>query len=106
MVGQCHEGCVLRIGVQTAADDVNTLQRVDGLAVLTSLQVYMIEAVLGIEPIGHTFLDGLYDNDASVEVGLLVHVPDDPVNERTEEITFTELNYFLGHHALRRELFV
>ncbi len=106
LVGQCHVGLVLSVGVQTAADDVDTLQRVDGLAVLTTLQVHVVQAVLTIQPLNHTLSQRLYDDDRTIEVSLLVHVPDNPINKGAQEISFTELNNFLGHHALRREVFV
>ena len=66
----------------------------------------MIQAVLCIEPVNHTTLDGLYYNNATVEVGLLVHVPDNPINKSTEEIALTKLNNLFRHNALRRKLFV
>ena len=106
LICQCHEGSVLRIGVQRTADDVDALQRVHGLAVLTTLQVHVIEAVLGIEPVHHTFFNRLYDDNATVEVSLLVHIPDNPIYECAEEVTFTELNHLFRHHALRSKLFV
>ncbi len=106
LVSQCHEGGILGVGVQRTANDVDTLQRVHGLAVLTTLQVHMVQAVLGVEPVHHTSFNGLYDNDTTVEVGLLVHVPDNPINECAEEVSFTELNHLFRHHALRSELFV
>ena len=66
----------------------------------------MVEAVLAVEPVNHTALDGLNHNHRTVEVGLLVHVPYNPVNESTEEVTLTKLNDFLWHHALRSRALV
>ena len=66
----------------------------------------MVQAVLTIEPLYHTLVDGLYDDDTTIEVGLLVHVPDNPINERTEEVTLTKLNHLFRHYALRSEIFV
>ena len=106
LVGQSHEGGILAVWVQGAANHVDALQRIHGLAVLAALQVDVVQAVLAVEPFCHTALDRLYDNDRTVEVGLLVHVPDNPINERAEEVSFAKLNHFFGHHALRRELFV
>jgi len=106
LVGQRQEGSILRVGVQRAADDVDTLEGVDGLAVLATLQVNVVETVLGVEPVDHTVLDGLYDDDRSVEVGLLVHVPDNPINECAEEVSLAELDDLLGHHTLRSKLLV
>ena len=106
LVGQCHEGVVLRVGVQCAADDVDTLEGVDGLAVLTTLQVDVIQTVLTVQPVDHAAVDGLYDNNRTVEVGLLVHVPDNPINECTKEVSLTKLNHLFRHHALRSKVFV
>lgn len=61
----------------------------------------MIEAVLAVEPVDHAAVDRLDDDNAGIEVGLLVHVVDDPVNECTEEITLTKLNDSFWHDALR-----
>ena len=106
LVSQGHEGSVLRIGVQGAADDVDALQGVHGLAILTSLQVDVVQAVLTVEPLGHTSFNRLDDDYRTVEVGLLVHVPDNPIYERAKEVTLSELNHLLGHYALRCKLLV
>ena len=66
----------------------------------------MIETVLGIEPVNHTFLNRLYNDYRTIEVCLLVHVPDNPIYECAEEVTFTELNHLFRHDALRSKLFV
>ena len=66
----------------------------------------MIEAVLGIEPIHHTSFYRLHYDNRTVEIGLLVHIPDNPIYECTEEVAFSELNNLFRHNALRRELFV
>lgn len=63
----------------------------------------MVEAVLTVEPVNHTALDRLYNNYTTVEVGLLVHVPDDPINKCAEEVTFAKLDNLFRHHALRSE---
>ena len=106
LVGQRHESIVLRVGVQRATDDVDALQGVDGLTVLTTLQVNMIQTVLTVQPVDHTLVDGLYDDNRTIEVGLLVHIPDNPINKSTEEVTLTKLNHLFRHHALRSEVFV
>ena len=102
LLGKCHVSLVLCVWVKGAADDVDTLKAVYGLSVETALEVYMVEAVLTIEPVYHTSFYRLYDNNATVEVGLLIHVPNNPVNECAEEVSLTELNDFLWHHAFRR----
>ena len=104
--GQCHEGGMLGIGVQRTTDDVDALQCVHGLTILTPLQVHVVQTVLTIEHVCHTLLDGLYDDDTSVEVSLLVHIPDNPIDEGPEEVSFSELNHLLRHHTLRGKLFV
>ena len=106
LVSQCHESSILGIGIQRTADHVDTLKGVHGLAVLTTLQVHMVQTILGIEPVNHTSFNRLYNDNGAVEVGLLVHVPDNPIYKCTEEVTFTELNHLFRHHALRSKLFV
>ncbi len=106
LFGQCQEGIVLRVGIQAAANDVDTLEGVHRLAVLAALQVDVVQAVLAVEPVDHTAIEGLDDDDGTIEVCLLVHVPDDPIYECAEEVAFAELNDLFGHDALRSELFV
>jgi hypothetical protein len=66
----------------------------------------VVKTILTIEPVDHTSIEWLYNNYRTIEVGLLVHVPDDPINECTEKIALAKLNDFLGHNALRSEVFV
>jgi hypothetical protein len=106
LIGQCHESSVLCVRIQCATNHVDTLQGVYGLTVLAALQVYVVKAILGVEPVYHTSFDRLYDYYATVKIGLLVHIPDNPIYECTEEITLTELNHLFRHHALWSELFV
>ena len=56
----------------------------------------MVKAVLLVEIVNHTLLDRLDEYDRSVEVGLLICFPDNPVNKCAEKIALTELNHFLG----------
>ena len=97
-----HECPVLGVRVQRTRDDVDTLERVHSLAVQTALQVHVIEAVLTVQPLYHTFLDRLNDSYRTVEVRLSVHVPYNPVHKCAEEVTFTKLNDLLGSDTLRR----
>ena len=97
-----HECPVLRIRVQSARDNVNTLKAIYCLTVQTTLEVHMIQAILTIEPFYHTFFNRLNDSHRTIEVRLSVHVPYDPIHESAEEITFTKLNDFLGSDTLRR----
>ena len=70
------------------------------LAVEASLQVDVIESVLAVKPLNHTLVDRLNDNYRTVEVGLCVHVPYNPVNECAEEVTLAKLDDFLWHCTL------
>ena len=106
LLSQSHESLVLRIWIQCTADNVDTLQGVDSLAVLLTLKVYVIEAVLTVQPVNHTTSQWLNYNDRTVEVGLLVHIPYNPIYECTEEVTFTKLNDFLWSDALRSSALV
>ena len=101
LVGQRHEGLVLGVGVQGARNHVDALQTVHSLTVLTALQIHVIQTVLTVQPVYHTALDGLNHHHAAVEIGLLVHVPQNPVYKGAKEIALTELNHFLRHHAFR-----
>ena len=101
LLSQSHECLVLRIWIQCTADYIDTLQCIDSLAVLLTLKVYVIEAVLTVQPVNHTTSQWLNYNDRTVEVGLLVHIPYNPIYECTEEVTFTKLNDSLRSDTLR-----
>ena len=103
---QCHESGVLRIGVEGAGDHIDTLQRVHGLAVEATLQVHVVEAVLSVEPLYHAFVNRLYHYNGAVEVGLGIHIPDNPIYKCAEEVAFAELDDTLGCHALGGSPFV
>lgn len=57
-----------------------------------TLQVQVIETVLLVEPVHKAFLYGLHNDYGCIEVGLLVGLPDYPVDECAEEVAFAELN--------------
>jgi len=59
----------------------------------------MIKPVLPVHPVDHTALDGLNYHNRRVEIGLLVHVVDDPVYKGTQKITFSKLNDSLWHNT-------
>ena len=101
-----HEFFVLGVRIESSADDVNHRQAVDSLAFFKSLQVNMIEVILSVEHVNHSSVDWLNDNDAAVEVCLLVHVPDYPVNECAEEVAFSELDDSLGTNCFSCSFFV
>ena len=84
------------IGAQAPADDVDQVDAVHGLAVLESLEIQVIQAVLLVEPADHALLDGLHHDDGAAKIGLLVGLPDDPLDERAKEVAFAELDYFLS----------
>ena len=69
---------------------------VHGLAVLETLEIQVIQAVLLVEPADHALLDGLDHDDGAVEIGFLVGLPYDPLDERAEEVALTELDDLLG----------
>ena len=98
---QCHVCPVLGIGVQGTTDNIDTLQRVDRLTFQTTLQVHMIQAVLTVEPLHHTFVNRLNHNHRTVEIGLGIHVPYNPIYECAEEVAFTKLDDSFGSHTLR-----
>ena len=97
---------MLCIWVHSAADDINHFEAVDGLAVKNTLQVNVIQVVLSVEHVHHATFNGLYHYHTSVEVGLFVHVPDNPVNKSAQEISFTKLNDAFGTLSLYGSLFV
>ena len=84
------------IRAQAAADDVDQIDAVHGLAVLQSLEIQVIQAVLLVEPADHALLDGLDHDDGAVEIGFLVGLPDNPLDERAEEVALTELDDLFG----------
>jgi hypothetical protein len=107
LVGQCEECVGLGEGAETAADYVNAGERIDHFAIETALEVHVVEAVLTLEKLHHECVGGTLHNDyRRVEVGLVVHVLDDPVYKRTEEVTFAKLNDSLGSDCLRSGQFV
>lgn len=101
LLSKSHESLILRIRIEGAADDVDTSELVYSLTVLTALKVHVIEAVLTVKPVNHAALNWLNDNDRAVEVGLLIHIVDNPVDKSTKEVALTKLDNSLGHHALR-----
>ena len=80
---QSHVSQILCVRVDGTADNIDTLKAIYSLAIETTLKVYVIEAVLTIEPIYHTALNRLNYYYRTIEVGLLVHVPYNPVYKCT-----------------------
>ena len=58
------QDCLYHVNLQGRENGkpVNTLERIDGLAVLAALQINVIQTVLTVEPVNHTAFDGLYNN--------------------------------------------
>jgi len=105
LVGESHERLVLRVRVECAADDIHTVDGVDDFTVNATLEVEVVETILTIEPVNHALVNRLNDYDRGVKVGFLVHVPDNPIDKRTKEVTFAELNDTLWRdHFGRRPL--
>ena len=100
LLGKCHEGLILRVGVEGTADDINACECVYRLTVLPALQVDMVEAVLSVKPVYHAAFDGLHHDHGTVEVGLLVHVVDDPIYKGTEKVSLAKLDDAFRHDTL------
>ncbi len=96
LLGQLHISLEIGIGVDSPADDINQVHAVHRLAVQESLEVQMIQAVLLVQHIDHSAVDGLDHHDGSVKVRLLVGFPDDPLDESPQEVAFAELDDLLG----------
>ena len=96
---------MLCVRINTTTYNINTVELVHSLAIETSLKVYVVKAILTVEPLNHTAVDRLNDNDRTVEICLGIHVPYNPVNESAKEVSLTELDYFLRHYTLRCSAF-
>ena len=96
LFGELQIALEILIGAQAPADDVDQVDAVHGLAVLESLEIQVIQAVLFVKPADHALLDGLHHDDGAVEIGFLVGLPDDPLDECAEEVPFAELDDLLG----------
>ena len=96
LLGQGQVGAKVLVRVQAAGDDVNQVHAIHGLAVLQTLQIQVVQAILLVEPAHHAFLDGLDHHYGTVEVRLLVGLPDNPLDECAEEVSFAKLNHLLG----------
>ena len=80
---QLHELCILCIGVQCTADNVNHCEAINNFAFVQSLEVYMIEIILRIQHVHHTFVDRLNNDYATIEIGFFVHIIDYPIYKCT-----------------------
>ncbi len=56
----------------------------------------MVEAVLRQQTFDVAAATGLDDDDITIEIGLLIHVGDNPIGETTEEVAFAKLNDAIG----------
>ena len=94
------------VRIQGTADDINHRQTVHGLSLFQSLQVDMIQAILGVQLVNHSLLNGLYHYYTVIEIGFFVHVVNNPVHERTEEIPLSKLDDSFRTDRLSGGLFV
>ena len=95
-----QESGVVGVGIDGTADAINKFQGVHGLPVNKALQVNMIEAVLGLQAVGHALSNGLYDDDRCIKVSALIHLPHNPVYECAKEVTLAKLDDTLGAMCL------
>ena len=96
LFGQFHISLEISIGIDTPADDINQVHAVHRLSVQETLKVQVIQAVLLVQHVDHTTVDGLDHDDGGIEVRLLVGFPDDPLDESPQEVAFAELDDLLG----------
>lgn len=88
LLSQSHESLVLRIWIQCTADNVDTLQCVDSLAVLLTLKVYVIEAesfhLWVIEKAENMTVEQMQEEFPAHKAGLHVLITDNekPYHER------------------------
>ena len=92
LLGQFHELFKLTVRIQCTADYVNHGQAVHRFPFVQALQIDVIETILRVQHVNHSFFDGLNHYYTAVEISFFVHVVDNPVNKRTKEITFAKLN--------------
>ena len=86
----------LGVRVEAAGDNVDQVHAVYRLAVQQALQIQVIQAVLLVEPFNHALFDRLHNHHGTVEIGLLVSFPDNPLDKGPEEVAFSELDNFFG----------
>ena len=84
------------IRIQTSLDGFDDFAFFDDFPIGNSAEDEGIESVLRIDEIRETFRERLHELHESVEFPLFVHFVDHPVDERTEEISFAELENFNG----------
>ena len=84
------------IRIQTSLDGFDDLALFNDFSFGDSAEDEGVETVLRIDEIRETFRERLHELHESVEFPLFVHFVDHPVDERTEEISFAELENFNG----------
>ena len=92
LFGELEIGLEIGVRIEAAAHDIDKIDAVHGGTVEQALKVEMVEAILLVEPLDHTFLDGLHHDDGCVEVSFLVGLPYYPLDESAKEVTLTELD--------------
>ena len=96
LLGELQVFLKVAVGIDAAGYYVDEVDTVNGFAIEETLEIEMIEAILLIEHIYHSPVDGLDHDHGGVEIGLLVGFPDNPFDECAEEVSFAELNHFFG----------
>ena len=92
---------MLRVRVDSALDNVDTVELIYRFTIETTLKINVVETVLTIEPRNHTLVDRLNYDYRAIEIGLSVHVPYNPVNESAKEVSFAKLDNSFWHYTLR-----
>ena len=69
---------------------------IDLLAVFAAAQVQSVQALLLVDHLGKARGDGLDQNALAVPIGLLVGQIEPIIDKCAQEVTFAELQYFLG----------
>ena len=105
LLGKCEELFEIPVRVDAPADDIDHLNGIHGLALVDALKIEMIEPVLFVEDVNHTFLDRLDHYHGGIEVSLSVRVPYYPFYKSAKEIAFSELNDFFSVCACLRRAF-
>ena len=66
----------------------------------------MVKAVLPVQVVHHSAVDGLHHHDRGVEVGPFVHLLYNPVHKGAQEVSLAKLYHSLCPLALLRRLFI
>ena len=89
---QFHKSGKVRIRIQCAAYHIDPGKAVDFFTFVQPLKIDMIQAILCVQHVDHSPVDGLDHHDTAVKIYILVHFLDNPIHECPEEIAFSELD--------------